>query len=305
MDTTVSLNAAMHYIEQRLFDVIDFTEISKIACCSEYQFRRMFSYLADMPLNEYIRKRRLSLAADLLLTSDEKIIDIALKCGYESPDSFGKAFQVMHGISPSAVRKDFTMLKAFPPLFFHLILKGGIEMDYRIVKRSEFYLMGKIGRIPLIFYGANPHTANVWKQLKQEDLLVLMEYSEVDPKGIITIHNGTKQDGTTANEGDEILYGVGIAMEKPMPDRFKGRFDVLHYKASTWLVFPAMDNPTDNSVLHWNQSYGRIAEWLFTSEYEETDAPTLTWCESYDFSKPDRKIEIWVPVRKRNDYRTK
>lgn len=95
-ETTATLNAAMRYIEQHLFDVINFDEVAKIALCSEYQFRRMFSYLAGMSLTEYIRKRRLSLAAEMLQSGCEKVIDIALKCGYESPDAFGKAFQAMY-----------------------------------------------------------------------------------------------------------------------------------------------------------------------------------------------------------------
>jgi len=296
MNPTANLNAAMRYIEQRLFDVIDFTEMSRIACCSEYQFRRMFSYLADMPLNEYIRKRRLSLAAELLRINDEKIIGISQKCGYETPDAFSKAFQAMHGVTPSAARKNFAALAAFPPLFFHLTLKGGIEMDYRVVELEEFYLMGKVGRIPLIFHGPNHHTANVWKQLRQEDLLVLMEYSEVDPKGILTVHEqGVEGNTFKFREGDEILYGVGVVMEKPMPDRFKGRFDILPFEASTWLVFPRIENTKDRK----QANYDSISEWLPTSEFQETGAPIITWAESYDFSKPDRKTEIWVPVKRR------
>ncbi|MCL2285470.1 MAG: AraC family transcriptional regulator [Firmicutes bacterium] len=302
MDTTANLNAAMRYIEQRLFDVIDFTEVARIACCSEYQFRRMFSYLAGMTLNEYIRKRRLSIAASLLQTSEEKIIDISLRCGYESPDAFSKAFQAMYCVSPSVLRKSSDTLKVFPPLFFHLTLKGGIEMEYRIVERGEFYLMGKIGHIPLIYHGANPHTANVWKQLKQEDLLVLMEYSAVEPKGIVTVHGQTIEGiKSVINEGDEILYCVGVIMEKPMPDRFKGRFDVLPFEASSWHVVSAVDNvyPANSNILDTKEAYAKTSEWLPTSEYEETGAPIITWYESYDFSKPNKKSEVWTPVRKR------
>jgi AraC family transcriptional regulator len=261
----------------------------------------MFSYLAGMPLSEYIRKRRLSLAVELLCSSDEKIIDISLKCGYETPDSFGKAFQAMYGVPPSAVRKDFTTQTAFPPLFFHLILKGGIKMEYRVAQLGEFYLMGKVGRIPFIFHGANPHTANVWKQLKQEDLLVLMEYSEVDPKGILTVHEQGAEGGAFKfQEGDEMLYGVGVVMKEPMPGRFKGRFDTLPFEASTWFVFSSMDNTRDSSIPSTKEVYARISEWLPTSEYIETGAPIITWTDSYDFSKPDRKTEIWVSVRKRS-----
>ena len=176
-------------------------------------------------------------------------------------------------------------------------------MDYRIVERDKFSIMGKTGYIPLIFYGGNPHTADVWKELRQEDLLVLMEYSEADPKGILTVYGGTAKDGSDAQEGDEILMCVGVVMEKPMPDRFKGRFDVLPYEASTWLVFPAVDNQLnekESNLLPTDQIYARITEWIPTSEYEKTSAPEITWTESYDFSKPDRKSEIWVPVRKRS-----
>ena len=175
-------------------------------------------------------------------------------------------------------------------------------MEYRIVKRGEFYLMGKVGRIPLIFHGANPHTANVWKQLKQEDLLVLMEYSDAEPNGILTVHEqGVESNIFKFQEGDEILYGVGIVMEKPMPDRFKGRFDTLSFETSTWLVVPAMDNTgtKETTLPSIKQGYVLISEWMPTSDYQETGAPIMTWTESYDFSKPDRKSEIWVPIRKR------
>ena len=177
-------------------------------------------------------------------------------------------------------------------------------MDYRIVERGKFYLIGKTGYIPLIYHGANPHTANVWKQLKQEDLLVLMEYSEVDPKGILCFHGGAKNGSTTWEEGDEILYCVGIIMEKPMPDRFKGRFDVLPFEASSWLVISAMDNvyPANSNILSTEEAYARVSEWLPTSEYEETGAPIITWYESYDFSKPNKRSEVWTPVRKRSNF---
>ena len=301
MDMTASLNAAMRYIEQHLFGEIDFTELARVAGCTEYQFRRMFSYLAGMSLNEYIRKRRLTRAAGLLQSGGTKIIDIALQCGYESPDAFGKAFQAMYGVSPSALRKNPAEVQPFPPLFFHLTLKGGIAMDYRIVERGEFYIMGKTGYIPLVYYGPNPHTADVWKKLTQADLLVLMEYSRAEPKGILCVYEQTTKGNTQSKwEGDEIFMCVGVVMEEPMPARFKGRFDVLPYEASTWLIFSAMDNTREGQrVTSTKETYAQIGEWLPTSEYEETDAPTITWYESYDFSKPDRKSEIWVPVRRR------
>ncbi|MCL2603427.1 MAG: helix-turn-helix domain-containing protein [Defluviitaleaceae bacterium] len=132
MNTTSYLNDAVRYIEKRLFDVIDFTEAARIACCSEYQFRRIFSYLAGMPLNEYIRKRRLSLITEQLYPGDARIIDLAYRCGYETPDAFGKAFAAQFGITPSAYRKKPVPLTIFPPHFFHISLFEGIGANHRV-----------------------------------------------------------------------------------------------------------------------------------------------------------------------------
>ncbi|OEU41716.1 hypothetical protein BGV40_13455 [Methanosarcina sp. Ant1] len=103
MNALSQMNKAMGYIERNLMGEIDFGEMAGIACCSEYHFRRMFSFLSGMPLGEYIRRRKLALATILLKSNDNKIIDVALQLGYNSPDAFTKAFQVMHGIAPSNV----------------------------------------------------------------------------------------------------------------------------------------------------------------------------------------------------------
>jgi len=130
-----------------------------------------------------------------------------------------------------------------------------------------------------------------------------MEYSEIEPKGIITVHEqGVEGNTFKFKEGDEILYAVGIIMKKPMPDRFRGRFDVLPFEASAWHVVSGMDNvqPAKNNIISTKEAYAKTSEWLPTSEYEGTGAPIITWYESYDFSKPNKKSEIWTPVKKRN-----
>jgi len=172
-------------------------------------------------------------------------------------------------------------------------------MNYRIVEKDAFYLMGKTGYIPMIYHGPNPHTADVWKKLRQTDLLVLMEYSRVDPKGVVCAYSSS-ENVIPAAEGEMVPMYVGVVMETPMPGRFKGRFDVVPYEASTWLVFPAMDNTKDSRLASYPYIYAQISEWLPTSEYEHTSSLALTWHETYDASKPDRKSEIWVPVRKKS-----
>ena len=297
MNPMTQLNDVMQYIEENLCDELDFEKVARIAGCSEYQFRRMFSFLAGMSLNEYIRKRKLSYAATLLQITDEKIINIALKLGYESPDSFGKAFQTLHGMTPSQARKSAVSLKSFPPLTFQLSLKGGNEMDYRIVEKEAFYIMGADGRLPLIYNGPNPHTANVWKKLKQEDLLVLIEYSEQEPKGILNVY-ANYEDKTV--EGTELDLFVGVIMNKPMPERFKSRFATLKVDASAWAIFTTIEKKPfcqDETQNTW----ARICtEWLPTSGFEMTGGPEMLWYDSYDFSKSDFKTEIWIPVRKSN-----
>ncbi|GAA0492629.1 hypothetical protein GCM10008986_18750 [Salinibacillus aidingensis] len=120
MDLLKSMNDAMSYIEANLTKEIDFKEVARIAQCSEYHFKRMFSFLAGITLSEYIRSRRLSLAAFELTNTNLKIIDIAVEFGYNSPDSFARAFQNLHGVTPLEARNNGQQLKAFPPMTFQL-----------------------------------------------------------------------------------------------------------------------------------------------------------------------------------------
>ena len=127
MEWIERLNNAVTYIEDNIKGNIDIDEASKIACCSTYHFQRMFAYIAEVPLSEYIRPRRMSLAAVDLKDSSEKVIDVALKYGYDSPTAFTRAFKSVHGISPSQAKNEGVILKAFPPISFKITIKGAIE----------------------------------------------------------------------------------------------------------------------------------------------------------------------------------
>lgn len=168
MDTLRRLNEALNHIEEHLMDVVDMKEISRIACCSEYHFTRMFSFLSGVTLSEYIRRRRLTLVAMELSHSDSKIIDIALKYGYTSPDSFSRAFQSMHGTTPSEARNHGPSLKAFPRMTFQLTIQGGSEMNYRIEDKEAFRIVGIRKRVPIVFNGVNPEIAAMYQSLTPE-----------------------------------------------------------------------------------------------------------------------------------------
>lgn len=294
MNILTTLNDAMDYIEKNLAGEIDFDKLARIACCSEYHFRRMFSYLTGIPLGEYIRRRRLSYAMTALQTSDVKILDLALSLGYESGEAFGRAFLSVYGTTPSGARKDKPPRKAFGPFTFQLSIKGGeVTMDYRIVEKSAFKIIGVSGRIPLVYYGPNPHFADVWRKLRQEDLLTLVGFSETEPRGIMNVY-ANYEDRTA--EGTHFDLYVGIATEKKAPERWSNRFVTLEVPSSLWVVFTSVGKHPDAEQAVW----GRIfSEWFPESGYEHSGGPEMTWCESYDFTNPDFKSEIWIPIKRR------
>ena len=136
------LNDALAYIEEHLDGTLDTGEVARIAACSAYQLKRMFPYLAGITLSEYVRRRAMTRAAQDLLATDEKVIDIALRYGYESPTAFSKAFRRVHGMSPSDVRQPGAKVTLHPRLIFTLSVKGEEPMDYRIIEQSAFRVVG-------------------------------------------------------------------------------------------------------------------------------------------------------------------
>lgn len=142
MEWIERLNDAINYIEEHLTDEIDYEQIGRIACCSSYHFQRMFTYMAGVPLSEYIRRRKMSLAAVELQKKEAKIINVAAKFGYQSPTAFNRAFQSVHGIAPSAVKKEGVSVKSFPPITFQITIKGVEEMNYRIETKEAFRITG-------------------------------------------------------------------------------------------------------------------------------------------------------------------
>lgn len=136
------MNEALNYIEENLDCHLDLKEVAKKAYCSEYHFKRLFSLLAGITISEYIRRRRLTIAAMELKNFNAKVIDIAIKYGYQSPDAFSRAFQNFHGVLPTKARLPGQNLKAYPRLSFQLSVQGGIVMKYRIVEKDSFQIVG-------------------------------------------------------------------------------------------------------------------------------------------------------------------
>ena len=143
MEWVQGMNEAVNYIEEHILEEPDLNELGKLAGCSAHHFQRIFTYIGGVTLTEYLRRRRMSLAAVDLKDENAKVIDIALKYGYDSPTAFNRAFQSIHGISPTQARDNKVALKAFPPIVFQMTVRGTQEMNYRIEKRDAFRVVGK------------------------------------------------------------------------------------------------------------------------------------------------------------------
>lgn len=285
------MNEAIQYIESHLTDEIDLAEVAKIACYSEYHFKRMFSMLSGVSLSAYIRRRRLSEAAFELLNGDEKVIDLALKYGYQSPDSFARAFQGMHGMLPSEVRQKGQQLKAFPPMTFQLTIKGGVAMNYRIVNKEAFRIVGMMKRVPIQFEGVNPEIAAMWQSLTPEKIQQLKALSNIEPTGIISASTHFSE-GRMQEEG-ELDHYIGVATTAACPDNC----EALEVPALTWAVFEAVGPFPETLQDVWGRIY---AEWFPTSNYEATPGPEILWNESKDTTSLKYRSEIWVPVKKKS-----
>jgi len=291
MDSLSSMNKAMVYIEQHLTEDINYSEVSKKAYCSEYHFRRMFSFLSGISLSEYIRRRRLTLAALDLKDRDLKIIDVAIKYRYNSADSFSRAFYSMHGILPSEARGKNTQLKAYPQMTFQLSIKGGSEMNYRIIEREAFKLVGFKKRVPIIFKGVNPEIAKMTGLLTPEVIKQLKSISNIEPIGIISASTNFSE-GRMEEKG-ELDHYIGVATSSEEI----AEFDVLKVNPSTWVVFESIGPFPETLQNVWGRIY---SEWFPSSGYEATPGPEILWNESPDTGNPEYRSEIWIPVKKKD-----
>lgn len=291
MDWIQRMNRAIAYIEDNLTGDIDYKEAAQIACCSVYHFQRMFSYILDVPLSEYIRHRRLTLAAFELQNSDLKVIDIALKYGYDSPDAFGRAFSNLHGITPKAARDRGVQLKAYPRISFHISIKGDVEMNYRFVDQEAYRVFGKS---MVVGMDENPYEVvpKLWEDFQEDGT-----YQRICRTAGFEPYSG-KLLNAAVYDFDNSEYKSKYIIFTALPENTKVPEDleVLTIPSATWVAFSEKLQTVEDTgkVLHalWKRIY---AEWLPTSGYHVTNGPQL---EIY----PDdtKSVEIWIPVVKNN-----
>ena len=283
MEWIERLNSAINYIEENINDNINMDKVAKLACCSTYHFQRMFAYMADVPLSEYIRRRRMSLAAVDLQDGKNKVIDISLKYGYESPTAFHRAFKNLQGISPSKV-KEGTNLIAYPPISFQITIKGVSAMNYRIEKREAFRIVGI--------------SAPLAQEIEKNFAIVPHMWGKAARNGLIT-KLANRMDGkilgllgvSSCNKADNWRYYIGVESSQPLEEDL----EELTIPKATWAVFTG--EGSNQSIQELEKRI--VTEWLPTSGYEYGDAPDI---EVYLSADPENaKYEVWIPVLKKED----
>lgn len=279
------LNQSISYIENNLVGEIDYEQASKIACCSSFHFQRMFSYIAGVSLAEYIRRRRMTLAAFELQNSDIKVIDLALKYGYDSPTSFSRAFQNIHGVSPSGAKKEGVNLKAHPRMTFLISVKGDVEMNYRIEKKEEFRIVGAKKHFDLDVEENFKEIPRFWGEVFQNGMFIeISKLSNQEPLGVLGV--------STCMNGKDFDYYIAAATNKPIPE------NMYEYQVpeTTWAIFECI-GAMPNAIQELQKRI--VTEWLPTSGYEYADAPDIEVYPEGDTSSPHYKCEVWLPVTKK------
>lgn len=281
MEWIERLNKAIGYIEEHLTKEIDYEQLGKIACCSAYHFQRMFAYMADVSLSEYIRRRKMSLAAVDLQGGNMKIIDVALKYGYSSPTAFNRAFQAVHGIAPSAVKSEGVAVKSFPPLVFKIIVKGATEMDYRIETKGEFRIVGVSHPLYKELEKNFEIVPKMWGDAASNGTLEkLVGMMNSEPMGVLGVN--------VCPPDKEWKYFIAVSSTKA-----DSELEELIVPAATWAIF--YGEGTNQSIQDLEQRV--LTEWLPSSGYEYGDAPDI---EVYLNADPQNaKYEVWIPVVKK------
>lgn len=274
MEWVDRMNAVIDYLEAHLCDEIDPQEVSRIMACPFSVFQRSFAPITGIQLSEYLRRRRLTCAARELQNTDQRVLDIAVKYGYDSADAFTAAFKRMHGLTPVEARKPEVSLKFYPRLKFTFIIMGVNEMNYKVIEKASFDVLG-IRR-------TTPYGGGTWGIVKSDGTMDSMKMlcGHACDLGLCF--------GFDSEGNNDYMCGVEYeGADVPGFDRYR-------YPGATWLVFTAQ-GPISGGVLGavWKRIYG---EFMPQSEYRQIDLPTIERYIQWDESADVCSVEIMIPV---------
>lgn len=278
------LRKVIDYIENNLDGIISYDEIAKIACCSTYYFQKIFSYITGISLSEYIRRRRMTAAAFELQTSNKKVMDISLKYGYESPTAFNRAFQSIHGVSPTAARTKGTLLTAYPPISFSISVTGGANMNYRIKEKEIIRIVGVRTTLQEDMDENQKIVPVFWdKMLKSTLFSDICGLANREPNGVLGV--------TAYTNPENIYYYIAAPTDKPVPN------GMIEFKipAATWVIFECNGRFKESVQTIFRRF---LTEWLPVSGYEYAEFPDI---EVYPLNNEGSKgghVEVWIAIKK-------
>lgn len=307
-----SLQRAIDFMEAHLTEPVTVEDIAGRANMSPFHFQRTFMILTDISVGDYLRRRRLSLAAQEIVTTDAKIIDLAYKYGYETPEAFSKSFRKQHGVTPSEARKGMGKLQSYSRLIIQVSLKGAEPMKYRVVERSAFRIVGVKREVLCGGEDGSPSEGigEFWGQANGDGTVQrLLELNRGTIRGVLGVTDNydaqknvidywiaveTGESGRGSEVGERSTTGEenepGERSEAVVP----GDFADMDLPASRWVVFEVKGPAPAAMVNTWTRIY---SEWLPSSGYEFADAAALEAYIDPDPFRSDSLNEIWVAVK--------
>lgn len=278
------LNQSIAYLEDHMAGEIEIEEAAKHTFTSKYHYQRLFHMVTGITVAEYVRKRRLTLAAQELQQGKKKVLEVALTYGYQTPESFSKAFLRLHGVTPSEAKKAGVQLKAVPRMSFQIQIKGETAMKYRIEEKGAFQVMGVERRISTVdgqnFVVIPQFWNEIWKT--PAGAMMTQEAGEMGFLGICADMDEDQSEFTymIAVEGNQAKAGV-VVREIP---------------AQTWAIFESV-GPLPRAIQSVTERI--FSEWFPSTGYEHSDAPELEIYPAGDTNAEDYYCEVWIPIKKK------
>jgi AraC family transcriptional regulator len=283
------LNRLVDHVEAHLSETLDVSALATSIGTTEYHLRRMFSSLTGMSLAEYVRRRRMTVAAADIVDG-RPLLEITVAYGYGSTEAFGRAFRAVHGVTPAGVRRSGGPLSSQPHLRFRLSIEGKTPMETRIVDRPAFALIGHSVRVPLIFDGVNPHVQSHITSLPPEEHGRLKGLSTTEPTGLLQISADVDPDST---EGSVLTYMHGVALD--VTDSRPDDLDVIEVPAGQWVVFRATGPYPSVLQSLWAST---ATDWFPSNPWRLRPGPSIVAVidRADDFSTAT--TELWLPVER-------
>jgi AraC family transcriptional regulator len=284
------LKHSMDYIEESLDGDFRVEEAARLACCSVYHYQRLFSFVAGVPVAEYVRRRRLTMAAMELQSGQSRIIDLAVKYGYDSADAFSRAFQKQHGVTPTGARSSGVTLLAYPRLSFHLSLRGDKEMKFRIVRKDAYLVFGKgitVSNVEGLSYEQVPqYWLSCIKDGTLERISSLADKERTGNQLPCAVLYDYASDGS-----HKYMIGTECSLNGEVPSGF----ETVTVPAAIWAVFETTsvkaEDVSEDIQAIWKRVY---TEWFPLSGYEHARTPELE--VYYDREDEVFRSEVWIPV---------